>query len=98
MEQVQKCVLCYVVIVDDVNYKLVCELVFQYGVDVEIFLGVKVLEEVFSVFEVDVVMVVIVGVVGFLFILVVVKVGKWVLFVNKEVLVMFGVLFIEVVN
>lgn len=98
MEQVQKCVLCYVVIVDDVNYKLVCELVFQYGVDVEIFFGVKVLEEVFSVFEVDVVMVVIVGVVGFLFILVVVKVGKWVLFVNKEVLVMFGVLFIEVVN
>lgn len=60
--------------------------------------GVKVFEDVVCVVEVDVVMVVIVGVVGLLFIFVVVKVGKKVLLVNKEVLVMLGVFFIDVVN
>lgn len=73
-------------------------MVCKYELFLEVLSGKRVLEEVVLVLEVDLVMVVIVGVVGFELMLVVVKVGKWVLLVNKELLVMFGVLFLDVVR
>lgn len=57
---------------------------------IEIFVGISVMSEFVVDIDVDIVMLVIVGVVGLLFILSVVEVGKKVLFVNKEFLVMLG--------
>ncbi|MEC7482149.1 MAG: 1-deoxy-D-xylulose-5-phosphate reductoisomerase, partial [Pseudomonadota bacterium] len=98
MEQAQKCAPRYVVIADDANYKLACELASQYGVDAEILAGAKALEEVSSAPEVDAVMAAIVGAAGLLPTLAAVKAGKRVLLANKEALVMSGALFIEAAN
>ncbi|HAM18403.1 MAG TPA: 1-deoxy-D-xylulose-5-phosphate reductoisomerase, partial [Alteromonas macleodii] len=98
MEQAQKCAPRYVVIADDANYKLACELASQYGVDAEILSGAKALEEVSSAPEVDAVMAAIVGAAGLLPTLAAVKAGKRVLLANKEALVMSGALFIEAAN
>jgi 1-deoxy-D-xylulose-5-phosphate reductoisomerase len=98
MEQAQKCAPRYVVIADDTNYKLACELASQYGVDAEILAGAKALEEVSSAPEVDAVMAAIVGAAGLLPTLAAVKAGKRVLLANKEALVMSGALFIEAAN
>lgn len=69
------------------------------GFEIEVLYGEVGLIEVFEYLQCYMVMVVIVGVVGFLFILVVVKFGKCVLLVNKEVLVMSGQIFmVEVVG
>ena len=98
MEQAQKCAPRYVVIADDANYKVACELASQYGVDAEILSGAKALEEVSSAPEVDAVMAAIVGAAGLLPTLAAVKAGKRVLLANKEALVMSGALFIEAAN
>ena len=98
MELAQKCAPRYVVIADDANYKLACELASQYGVDAEILAGAKALEEVSSAPEVDAVMAAIVGAAGLLPTLAAVKAGKRVLLANKEALVMSGALFIEAAN
>ena len=98
MEQAQKCAPRYVVIADEANYKLACELASQYGVDAEILAGAKALEEVSSAPEVDAVMAAIVGAAGLLPTLAAVKAGKRVLLANKEALVMSGTLFIEAAN
>ena len=98
MEQAQKCAPRYVVIADEANYKLACELASQYGVDAEILAGAKALEEVSSAPEVDAVMAAIVGAAGLLPTLAAVKAGKRVLLANKEALVMSGALFIEAAN
>merc|ERR1712137_708383 len=95
MEQAQKCAPRYVVIADDANYKLACELASQYGVDAEILSGAKALEEVSSAPEVDAVMAAIVGAAGLEPTLAAVKAGKRVLLANKESLVMSGALFLE---
>lgn len=80
----------YVVIVDVILYLVFCVGLQVVGLVIEVYVGVVVLDVLVVSDVCDILVVVIVGVVGLLFMLVVVWVGKCILLVNKELLVLVG--------
>lgn len=97
---VEQC-LCFVfevVVVGDVVMVVYVDVkLCVVGSKMVVLYGLQVFVDVLKSDGCDMVVVVIVGVVGFVLSLVVVCVGKWILFVNKEVFVMLGVIFMDVV-
>lgn len=88
----------YVVIVDVLLFVELCDGLCEVGLVIEVYVGQVVLDQLVVSDVCDIVVVVIVGVVGLFLILVVVVVGKCILLVNKELLVLVGELLIWMVE